>query len=55
VVEDPAHVVSLTAIDAIQKSPALTGLTGAIDIEIAGGKANVITPRTMQDRGALVA
>jgi uncharacterized protein YlxW (UPF0749 family) len=54
VVEDTAHVLSLTAIDSIQKSPALTGLTGAIDIEIAGGKANVITPRTMQDRVRLL-
>jgi len=50
VVEDPTRVLSLTAIDSIQKSPALAGLAAPIDIEISAGKANVITARTMQDR-----
>ncbi|MEA4883478.1 MAG: DUF881 domain-containing protein [Clostridia bacterium] len=49
-VEDSAHVLSLSTIDAIQKSSALSGLASPIDIEISVGKANVITPRTMQDR-----
>ncbi|MCR4425890.1 MAG: DUF881 domain-containing protein [Firmicutes bacterium] len=49
-VEDPARVLSSQAVDMIQKSAALPGLLAPIDIEISGGKANVITPRTMQDR-----
>lgn len=50
VVEDPTRVLSMSSIDAIQKSAVLQGMASPIDIEIASGKANVITARTMQDR-----
>jgi uncharacterized protein YlxW (UPF0749 family) len=50
IVEDPGRVLSLATIDAIQKSPVVQSMVNSIDVEVAAGKANVITARTMQDR-----
>ncbi len=49
-VDDPAGILSMSTIENIKGTMESSGLSSQIDVEISGGKANAVTPRTMQDR-----